>query len=617
MGDQFLMIVEKIIKDNLENENFSVEILADKSGVSRSVLHRKLKKLTGKSATDLIIETRLQHAKELLENDIATISEISFKVGFNDPSYFNKVFKKHFGVPPGKIRKKDILSSDYPSHTAQSGIYSEAKSKKRSILSGILIVFMIGIVSGSMIFFIPGLAGNKSEKSIAVLPFQNLTGQPENDFFIDGIHDALIGELGQFQSLRVISRTSTIPYRYSEKLLKDIATELSVNTIAEGSISGAGDSLRMIVQLIDVFPKERHLLTKEYQDAMENALVIQSKIVKDVANNINLKLSQSEEKLFKKSRKINPEIYRVYLSGMHELNKGTHDSYRRGIEYLGEAIDMDPGDPLAYAGLAIGYATMGHGLMDASRYFRSAKVAADKALILDPGLDEAYTALAIVYVYGDWSWALAEDAFKKAISINPNNEFAHAHYAWYHSLSGNLDEAIYHSDISVEINPLSSLNSAYLAWFYYLNNDNNMAEKWARRALELEENDPFGNLVLGWIYLDNNQHDEALELHEKLPDNSARWKWCRCRTYVITGRQEKAEAMWKEMKTHPEIWYNPFYNGMIAGVLGYSDEAFDYLNEAYENKYFPTSLINIFPSTDYLRDDPRFDELIRKMNFPQ
>ena len=248
--DQFLTIIDQIIDDNIDNENFSVEDLAGKAGLSRSMLHRKLKKLTGKSASDRITETRLKHAKNLLENDVATVSEIAYRVGFNDPSYFNRVFKKHFNVSPGDVRR--IVAVD-------PEILSPARSKGYKLSVRITVILLIIIVTGGGVYYIfKGL--RPSEVSIAVLPFHNLTGQSENDYFVDGMHDALIGELGLIGSVRVISRTSTLPYRNNDMLLPDIARELGVNTIVEASVMAIGDSIKFLIQLIDVFPKERHLL---------------------------------------------------------------------------------------------------------------------------------------------------------------------------------------------------------------------------------------------------------------------------------------------------------------------------------------------------------------------
>ncbi len=605
MEDRFFDLINQIIDDNIGNENFSVEDLAQKAGLSRSMLHRKLKRLTGKSASGLITEIRLKHAKNLLENDVATVSEIAYKVGFNDPSYFNRVFKKRFNISPGNVRKNRAGSQN-----------NLAKSKGNRSFSKALLILFICIIAGGGTYYLIRVI-KPSEKSIAVLPFHNLTGQPENDYFVDGMHDALIGELGQIESIRVISRTSTLRYRSSDMLLPDIANELGVNTIVEGSVIGAGDSLRLIIQLIKVFPKERHI-SVEYHDDMHNVIAVQTKAVKDIAEKISINLSKEEQQLLAKSPAVDPETYKAYLEGMYYINKGTTASINMGLNYLEKAIERDPGDPFAYAGFALGKAIQGHGMIFPVESFRSAKAAADKALIIDKTNNEAYTALALLYLYQYWDWSSAQKAFEKAISNNPNNAVAHAHFAWLHVILGDHKKSLFHAKRAVDLDPLSASYQSWLAWLYFVDEEYEQAEIWARKSLELSEDIPWGNLVLGWTYLEQKQYKEAIETHEKLPDKTLRWKWFRCRTYVMTGNREKALSMWDECETNSkENWVNPFYTGMMAGILGFTDRAFELLDEAYEKKYYPVSHMAVFPEVEFARNDPRYYSLLQKLNLPR
>lgn len=617
--DQFLAIIDQIIDDNIDNEKFSVEDLAQKAGFSRSTLHRKLKKLTGQSAGDRITETRLKQAKDLLENDVATVSEIAFQVGFSDPSYFTKVFKKYFHISPGNVSRNLVVDQHTLSTKQNTEIFHSTTSKAhRLIVKAGAILFVIIIAGGIAYYLFRGL--RPSEISIAVLPFHNLTGQLENAYFVDGLHDALIGELGklgQIDSLRVISRTSTLPFRNSNMLLHDIARELGVNFIIEGSVMGAGDSLKFLIQLIDVFPKEHHLLVNEYHDEMHNVLKLQTTAVKDIAQKIRIKLSKDDENLLEKSRTVDPETYRAYLRGMYYLNQGTTESIQTGVDYLVKAIERDPGDPFAYAGFALAKAVQGHGMIAPEESFRSAAAAADKALRIDNTNDEAHTALALLYLYQYWDWPKAQEAFEKAVSNNPNNAIAHAHYAWYHVLVGDLKKSLFHAKRAVDIEPLSASYQSWLAWLYYDNEKYDQAELWANKSLELSDNNPFGNMVLGWTYLKKKKFRKAIETHEKLPDNTPRWKWFRCRTYMLAGDREKALSIWNDLEeSSKEQWVNPFYMGMIAGILGFTDRAFELFNEACDNKYFPMIYIDVFPSAEYVKNDPRYSTLLQKINLP-
>jgi AraC-like DNA-binding protein/TolB-like protein/Tfp pilus assembly protein PilF len=616
LEEQFLAIVNQVIEDNIDNENFSVEDLAKEARLSRSMLHKKLKRLTGQSPSDLIIKKRLTRAKELLEDNVATASEIAYRVGFSDPSYFNRVFKKHFNISPGSVRKDLADKIKYMPADHKPGILSLAKLKGSRLLVKVAVIILIILIAGSGTYSVFRVT-KSSEKSIAVLPIRNLTGDPENAYFVDGMHDALTGELGQIESLRVISSTTTLHYRDTDKVLKDIANELGVNIIVEGSVFCSGDSLCFLIQLIDVFPKERHIMANEYRDDMHNVLTVQRKAVKDIAHKIRVKLSKGEEQLLTKSRAVDPETYKDYLRGMYYLNQGTAESFETGIDFLRKAIDRDPADPFAYAGLALGYAITGHGMLYSEKAFRLATAAANKALIIDPTLDEAYTSLALLHLYQSWNWPVSKEAFENAIARNPNNEIAHAHFAWYHVLFGDMEKSIDHAKKAVELEPFSASYQSWLAWLYYHNREYDKAELWARRSLETKEDIPYGNLVLGWIYLKEKKYPEAIETHERLPYNTTRWKWLRCRTYVLTGNREKAISLWNEVEeSSKESWNNPFFTGMMAGILGYTDRAFELLDEACEKKYYPASLIEVFPSTEFIRDDPRYNVLLQKLNLP-
>ena len=209
---------------------------------------------------------------ELLKQTSLTVSEVSYEVGFGSPTYFSKCFHDYYGVSPGEVGKYDDRQSDSALESTHQSEFDTSKKRRRLKLTfAATTVFILVIISFIVVKPFPFQKVN-TEKSIAVLPLQNLTGQTDNDYLVDGIHDALIGELGRIESLRVISRTSTLRYRDSNMQLKDIANELGVSTIMEGAIIGAGDSLRMLIQLIDVFPKERHILSNEYHDGISNIL---------------------------------------------------------------------------------------------------------------------------------------------------------------------------------------------------------------------------------------------------------------------------------------------------------------------------------------------------------
>lgn len=617
MDDQFLERIYHLIEENLSNENYSVEDLARMAGLSRSMLHRKLIRLTGKSASELITKKRLLRAKELLENNVATASEIAYKVGFNSPSYFTKVFKSYFHVLPGEVRKGIPVNTNH--EVALQDLKNYSLNNHFKINKPYRIAFLIlaiFIISGIVIFSY-FIIERSSEMSIAVLPLNNLTGSADNDYFVDGMHDALIGELGQISSLRVISRTSTLRYRNTDMLLKDIAKELGVKSIVEGSVTGAGDSLRIIIQLIDVFPRERHLLANEYQEGMYKVLTVQSSAVADIAKKINLKLSKKEKQRLSEVRKVNPETYKSYLRGMYYLNQGTEQSFEKGINCLQEAIDRDPGDAFAYAGMAVGYAFVGHGQLNSEEAFLRATSCAKKAIKLDPTIDEAYTALSILYLYDVWDWTITKESFENALANNPSNEIAHAHYAWYHVLFNNMERAIYHAKQAAMIEPFSPAYASWLSLLYFHNNDYDNAEYWAKKALSLEENVPYGLVTLSWISLHKKQYQQAIEIIDKLPENDDYYKTLKAYVYVKAGKRDKALLYWSNMQEElKKGWVNTCYMGMTAACLGLTDSAFELLNDACDKKYYPITYIDFYPNTEDMRNDPRYNKLLLKMNLP-
>jgi len=615
MDDLFLTRVQQIIESNLDNEHFTVEDLASEIGLSRSMLHRKLIKLTGISASEHITNIRLKNAKELLEHDAATVSETAYKVGYKSPSYFNKVFKKHFHISPGEHKKETILHS----HVAINKLIDKKNKKplKSKVLIKPLTSILFIVILTSIGYYTYTATNEIKENSIAVLPIHNLTGDPSNDYFVDGIHDALIGELGQISALRVISRTSTLHYKESNMLLKDIAKELNIETIVEGSIISTGDSIRILIQLIDVYPNERHIMANEYNDAIANVLKVQSTIVKEIAEEIDIKLTKQEKQQIEYARTVNPETYKAYLRGMYHLNKGSLASFETGISYLQKAIDKDPGDPFAYAGLALGYSTMGHGNINTHEAFVRAKNAADKAIKLDPSIDEAYTALAILILYQDWNWPKAKEAFEKAIDNNPNNAIAHAHFAWYHILFNNKEDCLYHAKQAAIIEPLSASYNSWLAALYFHYKDYDQAEIWANKSLSLNENTVYGNYILGLLHIKKGDYQKALKYITKLPEQGVYWKTLRGYCHMKCNERDKALVYWNELEARSkETKVNPCFHGMMAAYLGYTDQAFKLLNEAIEEKSYPITYINFYACTESIRNDPRYNTLLQKMNLP-
>ncbi|MBK3515772.1 helix-turn-helix domain-containing protein [Carboxylicivirga marina] len=613
MDEQFLSKVHHTIEENIDNENFSVESLAKEVGLSRSMLHRKLIKISGKSASDTITHIRISKARELLEQNSTTVSETAYQVGFRNPSYFNRVFKRHYNMSPGDMKKMAMDNHIYSS----TGLpyYSTDKKTTTRKKKRFTFISLIAICAIIVLYIVANPFASKT--SVAVLPLENLTGNSNNDYIVSGINDALIGELGKIKSLRVISRKSTQRYKESNMLLKDIAKELNVKNIIEGSILSAGDSIHLIIKTIRAIPRERQLMSKNYHDHLSNVLNIQNKVAKDIAHIVKARISKKEMQQLLREQQVNPEVYKAYLRGMFTIHQGNQEWFNKGIGHMHEAIKIDPGEPFAYAGLALGYATMGHGQFESESSFLSAEAAAKKAIKLDPTIAESYTALYMLYLYKDWNWPLAKESFETALTVNPNNADAHAHFAWYHYLFQNTKQSLYHAKQATLIDPIYPDYHAWLAALYFNNKQYKKAEHHAYKALAINENTNYAHATLGWLYIESKQFIQAIEVVERFPKTSE-WDVHRIYCYTQCNENKKALEIWNyyEEKVQKQD-YHAFYIGMMAACLGYNDKAFMYFNEAIDNKTYPIAYINVYPFSRNIRNDSRYAQLFERMNLPK
>ncbi len=619
MQDQFLKNIHKIIEDNISDEHFSVEELARQAGISRSMLHRKLTKLTGKSAGDLITEKRLTRAREYLEKNSATVSEIAYRVGFNSPSYFNKVFKKHFKIAPGIIKKKATKAADQSVLKSQRAIRSPFPDYL--LRNKVIVVVLILILAAAGVYFSVMNIGT-GEKSLAILPLQNLTGQPSNDYFVEGMHDALIGELGKISSLRVISRTSTLRYRNTDMLLKDIASELGVNTIVEGSVIGAGDSVRVVIQLIDVFPEENHLLVKDYRDGMYQVRLVQSKAVQDIARQIEVELTNEEMSYLSSPEEVNPDAYKAYLKGRFYWDKLTENDLNTSLYYFELARDMDPNSALAYAGISLAWiGRQQQGLTPHSKGFDIMKTSASKALAMDSTLSDVHFVLGVLNCWGEWKYQEGIKAFRKAISINPNNSSARAYLSQALFIARQDREmAIGEIKRAIELDPFNPLYKALYGMDLLYDHRYEEALHVLQRNLEIAPNDALTLSTIRTAYHLQGMHEEALEM----------WK----KSYETRGDQSAVAALKEGNKKNgyqgalenlaemlirrsDSTFVTPWQIATLYTRAGNTNEAMEWLEKAYLSHDQNMPHIGVDPIFESLKADDRFVALLQKMNLTE
>jgi TolB-like protein/Tfp pilus assembly protein PilF/tRNA A-37 threonylcarbamoyl transferase component Bud32 len=454
--------------------------------------------------------------------------------------------------------------------------------------------------------------------SLAVLPLQNLSGDPQQDYFADGIHEALITDLAKLSGFsRVIARSSVMRYRNTDKPLPQIARELGVAAVITGSVLREGNLMRVTAQLVDA-ATEQHLWADRYERQLRDVLSLQNDIVGAIARAVNLRLTPREQVRLAGARPVNPETYDLYLKGMSDLNQYTPEAFKTGMDYLYLAVEKDPSDARAWAALATGYGYLGHAPSPPPEALPRAKAVALKALELDETLAEAHTALAEVKMYYDWDFAGAEQSFRRALELNPNLAEAHAHYGWYLDLFERTREALAEMRRSVELDPLRPIYRAWLGTYHLWLGQNDAAIAEAQKAIDLRPDFPMALLALGAAYGAKGMLHEAIAAHEKAAAKQRRGTgrlWL-AGTYARAGREDDARKILAGLKEDVQTW-DAWFIAEAYAALGEKDEAFRWLERAYEYRHSFLPWMGRNPAYKPLRSDPRFRDLMRRMNLPQ
>ncbi len=491
---------------------------------------------------------------------------------------------------------------------------SKAKRKikwKRVLLYGGVPLLLVLIIAGAIYLYTTRAA---TIDSIAVLPLENLTGDTEQEYFVNWITDELTGKLSRVGALRVISFTSMMRYRGSDKSLQEIARELNVDAVVTGTVQQAGDNVSIRIQLIDVFPEERNLWEETYDRVLTDVLLMHSEIARTIAQEVRAKLTPQAETILTSGRQINPDAQEAYLKGKYHMNQGTPEGYQEALVYLHEAVEKDPSDPLAYAGLAAAYIQIAHSALATEDSLPRAKAAAQRAMRLDDTMAETLNSFGFIAGYYDWEWETAEKAFQRALEINPNLAMAHYWYSWQLILFDRMDEALVAHKRAQELDPLTPLHTAWLGGLYWVWGRYEEALEEVNKALALSPNSWHGLLVKTYIYMDTGKYEEAIAVSQKAAARHPKLRHLLGQAYARAGQREEALEILAELEKEEPDPYGAFGLVELNIALGNKDEAFRWLN--YDNPHAWVPWIRVFPQSKPLRDDPRFDELLRKMNLP-
>jgi TolB-like protein/DNA-binding winged helix-turn-helix (wHTH) protein/Tfp pilus assembly protein PilF len=454
-------------------------------------------------------------------------------------------------------------------------------------------------------------------RSLAVLPLENLSSDTSQDYFADGMTDELITDLGRISALRVISRTSIMTYKGARKPLPQIARELNVDAVVEGTVLRSGNQVRITAQLIQA-DTDKAIWAQSYEGDLRDTLTLQNKVADSIADQIRINLNPHEQAELKSAKVVNPEAYEAYLEGRYFWNKRTADGLKKAIDYFNEAIDKDPNYAQAYAGLADSYALAGdwkYGLLAPREAYPKAKMAATKAIALDGNLGEAHISLALCLDNFDWDWESAGREFRRGIELSPGYATGHDWYGWHLAVLGRNAEAIAQAEKAESLDPLSLIISADLAEELLIAHRLDEAMRQSRKTIVF---DPFfapAHYVIGQTLTQRHKYNEGIAELQKaieLSPGSTAFKANLAFAYAVSGMKDEAVKILNDLKSRSN---RDFSNAPEIAVvyigLDEKDQAMAWLEKAYAERFSPWVLMR--PCFDPLRSDPRFQSLLRRI----
>lgn len=475
---------------------------------------------------------------------------------------------------------------------------------------------LVLVASLSWILYSQSLSSSRI-RSLVVLPLESLSGDASQDYFTDGMTDALITDLGQISALRVISRTSAMAYKRVHKPLSAIARELNVEAVVEGTVLRSGERVRITAQLIQV-PDEKHLWAQSYEGDLQDTLTLQHNVARAIADQIQVTLNPREEAALRKSKTLNAEAYEAYLKGRYFWNKRTREGLVKATDYFQHSIATDPYYAAAYSGLADSYALSGdweYGILSPQDAFPKARAAATRALALEDNLSEAHTSLAFIQDLYDWDWATAEKEYKRALALNPSYATAHHWYAWHLIVMGRNDEGIAELRKAESLDPLSLIISADLADALCIAHSYDESVQQSQKTIEMDPHFAVAHYQRGQALEQKHMHDEAIAEFRRaieLSGGNTTFESNLANAYAVSGRKEDAMKIVKDLETRQS--QSSSTDASIALIyvgLGDNDQAMIWLIKAYQARFNPSILMR--PGFDPIRRDPRFQDLLHRI----
>lgn len=482
-------------------------------------------------------------------------------------------------------------------------------------------LLLLGIVLGGNVAKLRDRLLGKSPStqigSLAVIPLENLSGDKTQEFFADGMTDELITDLAQNSNLRVISRTSVMRYKGTRKPLPEMAKELGVDAIIEGTMEKSGNRIRVRAQLIRA-SDDRHLWAESFERDLADVLGLESEVASSIARQVQMKLLSEHPPA---NRKINPAAYEAYLKGRYAWNRKGEAALQEGIQYFQQAIALDPTYAEAYSGVADSYTTLGYlSYLPPREAFPQARAAAEKALSLDGSLAEPHASLAYIHFYFDWNWTAAEAEFKKAIALNPNYATAHAYYCYFLMAMQRPEEARVEIERALQLDPLSLSINTDVGFQMVYSRRYDAAIQQLKKTLQMNPRFPLAHFWLGRSYQAKGMFEESMAEYQATDSALPNWVVTLAGIGNLQGLQKKdADARLTLAKLGAMAknkYVTPYGVALVYAGMGNKGEAFRWLNKAFDDRANWLVWLRFDPRWDSLRDDPRYSEMIGRMGYP-
>jgi len=458
-------------------------------------------------------------------------------------------------------------------------------------------------------------------RALAVLPLENLSRDPEQEYFADGVTDELITQLAQIRALRVISRTSVMRYKGTQKPLAEIARALNVDAVVEGTVARSAERVRVTAQVVQVNP-EAHLWAERYDRPLGDAVTLQGELAREIAEAIRVRLTPDEQNRLTGVRPANHEAHEAFLRGRYFWSKRTEAGTQKAVEYFQQAIEKDPNYAVAYSGLADSYISLAlpeamQEVLPANQAFPQARAATDKALQIDDKLAEAHATLAHIQFPYDRDWAAAEREFRRALDLNPNYANAQQWYALSLMWQSRLDDSLHQIKRAQELDPLSLVINANLGFILTSAQQYDQAIEQFRKTLEMDANFAYAHYRLGQMYVRKGIYAEAIPELERaisLSEGSPRATAELGLAYALLGNRSAALKLISDLKERSRSRYvSPFDFAVIYGGLGNQDLTLEWLEKAYAERSTSLNLLKMSPAFANLHSEPRFTELVRRI----